>query len=387
MQVKRELTADLPLNKLLVYPMVLILHIVLCGVFFFMPFGPGYPVKEYFYFLVFPLGAFLAGMTAKRFVAYYLKGKWAGLIANSCVVMGNGTAVLLFMFLVSSSIRAKGASFGVLMVAASIIVYRISKLYSNRIYEESIIRVVSYMVAGVSIEFMFRSLWPEGYWDIGLRLSVGDLMLLTFIVLAVFQLASLLDLMEKEKVSRVSLWLKSNHRNKFFAILFIIYLLVDLRRDIMGDAVLGEWIFIFVVLLVVFIVLAVKISGAVNRSPEEKLNKHLQKISFDKIKDISNISKCINDFVDSGSKNGITSCLYYMAYKAGISIGVATTIIAPVLEYKDLEMPSLTTRGNYRVIEERNRQNRIKVIEYVVDNLESYGRGRYNGYGTASGTM
>jgi len=45
-------------------------------------------------------------------------------------------------------------------------------------------------------------------------------------------------------------------------------------------------------------------------------------------------------------------------------------------------MPSFMTRKDYMVIEERNKQRRMKVVETVIKNLEVYGRGSYNGFGT-----
>jgi len=38
-------------------------------------------------------------------------------------------------------------------------------------------------------------------------------------------------------------------------------------------------------------------------------------------------------------------------------------------------MPSFMTRKDYMVIEERNKQRRMKVVETVIKNLEVYGRG------------
>ncbi|MFZ5989503.1 MAG: hypothetical protein ACOYWZ_20595 [Bacillota bacterium] len=311
----RGLVQDVPVKRLVVYPIILMILIGFSFFFFFQPRGPGYEVRERFYFLIFSCIVFFTGITVKGFVNFFLAGKLADFLGRSLLVFGNGIAAFIFFFLVSESRGLKTASAGIILVAASIIVYRASSIYSNRVFAESVIKIASYVMLGISIKFMFQTLWPEGFWDIGFKISVGDLTLFSFIGISIIQLVSLIDLTGNETAYRISFWLKRNHTGKFFAIFITVFLLKDLRRDIMGDAVLGEWILIFVILVAVFIILAVKLSKAVKNSPEEKLNKHLQNISYDKIKDISNISKHINDFINSGRRSGLVSCLFYMAYK------------------------------------------------------------------------
>ncbi|HQA57273.1 MAG TPA: hypothetical protein PK033_05275 [Acetivibrio sp.] len=390
MQAQRKLTADTTLNKLMIYPIVLLLYIGITGFLFFVPVGPGYGIRQSFYFLIYSVEALLLGITSKHLVSYYLKGKWAEVLSSACFIMGIGFAVFLFFFYLLPYNSVRAASVGILILAVSTVGIRISDLYGSRIFEESMIKAVSYLIAGFTIYFMFEALAPRGYVGIGLKISLGKLFFFTFLILIVFQMMSLLDYldyMDNRKISRIALWFRTNHKMKFLAVFSILYLLIDFRRDIMGDAVLAEWIFIFIVLLIAFIVLAVKLSGAVKRSPEQKLNKHLQKISYDKIKDITNISSCIDDFVNNGNRGGLIACLYYMAFRVGIPIGVASNIIAPIIDCKDLEIPSLVTRKKYNVIEERNRQNRLTVVEKVIYNLELYGGGNFYGYRANSSTM
>ncbi len=387
MQARGKLAADVTLNKLMVYPIVLLLYIGITVVLFFRPSAPGYSIRENFYFLIYSIGALLLGIALKHFVSYYLKGKWAEVLSDSCFIMGIGFAVFLFFFYLLPNGSVRIASIGILILAVSVIVCRISELYNARVFEGSLIKSVSYLIAGITIYFMFANLYPKVYLGIGLNISIGKLIFFSFLVLVIFEMMSLLDFMENQIISRVVLWFRTNHKTKFFAVLLIMYLLIDFRRDIMGDAVLVSWIFIFIVLIIVFIVLMVKLSGIANRKPEQNLSKHLQKISFEKIKDITNVSNCIDDFVNNGNKGGIIACLYYMTYKTGIPIGVASSIITPLVDCKDFEMPSLTTRKNYIVIEEKNRQNRLIVMEKVIHSLELYGRGNFYGYRTDSNTM
>lgn len=387
MQVRNEFNADLPFKKLMVYPAVALIYIVLTVCVFFIPVGPAYNIREEFYFLIFPFEVFIIGLTATHFISYFFKGKWAQVLSRSCLILGNGISLFLIWFFVSSDFKLKVAGCGIITVAFSIILNKISSIYENRVFEGEIIKIISYLTAGFSIYFMFYALWSGSYWDIVFEISPGKVTLYSFITLSLFELASFIELSGNEKAYGIAGWLRANHTNKFFAIFITLFIMLDLRRIIMGDSIWGVWIFIFVVLLVVFIILAIKLYAAANNSPEERLNKHLQKINFDKIKDISNITTYINDFAYNGNKSGLIACLFLMAYKAGAPIGAAKRMIAPIVDHKDIEMPSFMTRKNYRVIEERNKQKRIKIIEFVIKNLEVYGRGNYNGFGTASNTM
>ena len=69
-----------------------------------------------------------------------------------------------------------------------------------------------------------------------------------------------------------------------------------------------------------------------------------------------------------------------MAYRVEIPVVTASKIIAPILEYKDIEVSEIMSKKNYKIIEERNKQNRIKVVKNVTDNLELYGRGKHYEY-------
>jgi hypothetical protein len=338
---------------------------------------------------MYPCIVIFIGLSARSMIDFLLAGRWVGIIKNSTVIMSNGTATFLFLFLVSGIRELRLASTAVIFITISYIIYRISKVFEDRIFIDSVIKAFAYIIAGISFRFMFVSLWPIGFWEVGFKISAGDLVLFSFLGIAVMQMLSLIDLTGSKKLANISMWLKRNQGSKFWTMFAMFYLLYNLRGDIMGGSILGEWIFIFVVLLVAFIILAIKLKNAVVYAPEEKLEKHFQDVSYSKIKDITNISKYINDFVRHGSKSGIVSCLYYMACKAEISIGTASRIISPVIEYKDMEYPGIATRKSYMVVEERNRQNRTKIIENVIYNFEYYGRGvgDFNEFGKTSGTM
>jgi len=211
---------------------------------------------------------FLVGLTARHFADYFFKGKWAKVLSDSCFVFGNGVSVFFFWILLPFDPQLKLAGCGIIPITVSIIIYKISKLYENRMLEGEIIKIISYLMAGFSAYFMFKTLWPES--------RLGNLTLYSFIVLCVFELASFVELSGNKKAYGATGWLRSNHAGKFFVAFVTLFVVLDLRRMVMFESVLGVWIFIFLFLVVIFIIFTIKLSAAANNSPEERLGKHLQ---------------------------------------------------------------------------------------------------------------
>ncbi|NLD50171.1 MAG: hypothetical protein GX660_23795 [Clostridiaceae bacterium] len=389
MNVSREVSEDISLKGLVTYPTVLLLLLGFYAFFFLKTGSPGYEVRRSFYFLLYPLVIILSGISLRELINYIFVGKLVKFIGSSTVVLAYGTAAFLFLYLASDSMDLKLASIYPVLISISIIIYKFSGLFKGSIFIDSVIKTISYLVAGLSIRYMFVAIWTNGFWDIGLKISVGDLVLFSFWGIALMQMLSLIDLTGNEKAGRISFWLKRYQVAKFISIFIFFYLLYDFRGDVMGEYVLAGWIFIFVVLLVAFIAVILRLKKDVGTAPEERLGRHFQDISYSKIKDITNISKYINDFVEHGSRTGIVSCLYYMACKSEISISTASKMILPLLEYSDMGYPGITTRKNFKTIEERNRQNRMKILEDVINSFEYYGRGvgYLNEFGKASGTL
>lgn len=389
MNVGREFSADTSIKDLITYPTVLLLLSGFYVYFFLQPGSPGYDIRKNFYFLFYPLVIILLGKSLKEIINYIFVGRLVKLLVSSIVVLANGIAAFLFLFLISDNMDLKLASIYSVSISISIILYKFTWLCKGRVFADSIIKALSYLIAGLSIRHMFLAIWPIGFWDIGLKISLGDLVLFSFWGIALMQMLSLMDLTGNEIAGRISFWLKRNQAAKFVSMFIVFYLLYDLRGDVMENSVLAGWVLIFIVLLVVSIIVLIKLKKEVGIAPEEKLGKHFQDIRYSKIKDITNISKHINDFVEHGSRTGIVSCLYYMACKSDISIGTASKMIMPLLEYNDMGYPGITTRKNYKTIEERNRQIRSKILEDVIISFEYYGRGvgQLNEFGKISGNV
>lgn len=220
MQVRNRLNTEVPLNKLVIYPVVTLLYMLFTVMVFFIPGGPGYNFRENYYWLIFPLEIFLVGLTSMQFAAYFFKGSWAQVLSRSCFVLGNGISLFLFWFLAASDIETKLAGLGIIPVTVSIIIYKVSRIYENRVYKGEIIKVISYLIAGFSVYFMFNILWPESEsYTGGFSFSLGRLTLYSFIVLSLFELASLIELSGNQKAYGMANWFRSNHGSKFLVFL------------------------------------------------------------------------------------------------------------------------------------------------------------------------
>ena len=358
---------------------------------FFMFFLPGrllYGVREYFYFLIFPAISILVGICAKAFVSAYFVGRWSRLVESFIIYLACGISTVLFFAFATNNMKYLTSIVWVALLAVSIIVCKASGFFYTGIYEGCTIKAFSYVMMGVSIKCIFGGFWENGYSVDEFWRALSSLILTSFIVLAIVQMSTLVELYYNEKSRRISMWLKSNHFVKYLLIFIMVFLISLMRRDNLGAGLAG-WIFLFMILLVVFIIFAAMMWGSVRYSPEEKLSKHIQDMSFDNSKDLENITRYIDDYVNYGKKSKLVSYLTFLGYKTGIPFNVVSNIIAPLVEYSDPEIPGMLTSEQYKVIEERNRQNRSKVIEKITSNLKLFGKGVYvyNGYGTGSKIM
>ncbi|TYQ12830.1 UNVERIFIED_CONTAM: hypothetical protein Cloal_3865 [Acetivibrio alkalicellulosi] len=387
MYQSKALVGAEPIKKLLIYPALLLSIMLISSYYFLLPESRWYSFRERLYFLIFSTAIVFLSLSVKRFIIFFLRGKTAQFIGNSALVIGNGVAAFVFLFFVSQNENLKLASAGVIMLTLSIIIYRLAQFYKTSVYGESVIIASSYIIAGLSIEFMYSRIWPKDLTEVSDNISIRTIVILSFISIALLQIISLIDVTGNEKLCKISVWFKTKHIFKFFSTCGILFLLTYVRRGFLADKIIVEWIFIFVVLLIVFTIIIIKLNSAVKSKPDEILKKHLQKITFDKIKDISSISAYVNEFISTGKKSGLTSYLLYMAYRVGIPILTASKIIAPIVEYRDIDITSITSRKEYKVLEERNRQKRTIVIEKVTSNLEFYGRGRTYEHRSTSGNV
>lgn len=363
-------------TKLIACSILFLVYITSLGMLFYILPNTLHIGISKFYFLIYPVGVILVGVTLKYFASHYLKGELSESISNTCFIISCGIAAFFFIFFLPLGGGQRWAGFGFIILSALMALYRFSNDCIKNIIAKDLIKSGVYLVAGITLDLMFRIFLSNGGWALGFRFSAGTIFFFSLAIIAVFQLTSFLDFLGDERISKAALWFRTNHGIKFFAIFIIIYLLVYFRRYIAMGAVMGEWIFISLVLLLTFIVLAIRLSVAVNRKPEQRLRKHFQKIGLDKIRDITSISDCINGFVNDGKRNEIVATLYYMSYRTGIPLKRASTIIAPIIDYKDIKMPPLVTRSKYLFITEKNRQNRSMIIDKIVNNLQHYGGGK-----------
>lgn len=365
-------------KNLMIYPAIFSVLVFFSWYCFLWSESRWYHLKEQVYFLIFPVCIFFLTISIKKIFVFFLKGKNAEYIGKLIVTFGIGWAVFLFFYFVSGYEHFKNASIGILFFTTAVLMYKLREFYKSSVYSESIIIAASYIIAGATVEIMHDALWPDT------QNSINIVLLLSFIILSIMQLISLMDITGKPKLIKISMWLKKNHLLKFIVISTALLMLIDVRRVILLKDVKSGWIFVFVVLLVVFILIITSIRRAIREEPDVRLKKHLQRITYDKIRDISSISAYVDDFISTGRKSGLTSYLFYMAYRVEIPVVTASKIIAPILEYKDIEVSEIMSKKNYKIIEERNKQNRIKVVKNVTDNLELYGRGRHYEYRGAS---
>jgi len=366
-------------KKLSLYAIILVAFVGFAYVTFFLPGKFLYYIRDDFYFLIFPGAALLAGNFVKSFVNACFVGKWTELATGFILYLTNGTSAVLFIAFASKEMGYLTTIAWVLLLAISMVIYKASRFFYTGIYSGCLIKAFSYILMGFSI---------KGILDNILLMYFSNTVMISFAILALLQMATLIELFYTEKSRRLAMWLKSSHFMKYIGIFVSVFFIQLLRRDSLSSGLEG-WIIIFTVLLVIFVLFAIRMWGSVRNSPEEKLAKHIQDMSFDKSKDFEKITRYIEDYVNYGKKSRLVSYLTYLGYKSGIPFVAVSNIIVPLVEYSDPEIPGMLTIEQYKAIEERNRQNRLRVIEKITSNLKLFGKGVYvyDGYYTGAKNM
>lgn len=366
-------------KKFTVYAIALMAFGAIAFFIFFLPGRLLYNEREHFYFLIFPIAVVLIGAFVRAFIRAYFVGRWLRLITSLILYLTNGISIVLLIAFASHDMKFLTAIVWVVLFSLSIVICKASDFLYTRVYGGCLLRAFSYILMGLSIKSMLL---------IDFAGFFSNCIMVSFIILALLQVGTLVELMYTEKSRRLAMWLKNNHLMKYIGIFILVLLAGLLRRDILSSGLAG-WIFVFLVLLVVFIIIAATMWGNVKYSNEEKLAKHILDMNFDKSKDLELITRYIEEYVNYGKKSRLVSYLTYLVYKSGIPFNAASNIIAPLVEYSDPEIPGILTSEQYKAIEERNRQNRSKVIEKITSNLKLFGKGVYvyNGYGTGTKTM
>ncbi|HOV27673.1 MAG TPA: hypothetical protein PK566_15105 [Pseudobacteroides sp.] len=347
-------------------------------------------------FILVPIIFVLTGNLIKNIINIFLKGQLSAALEKMSVMLGLGIAIFLFLFLLPEVERINKASFGVPFLTL-IIVFNscFYEFIKNNIIFSRIVKALLYFLQGVILRLMIGVLWENGVWDIGITISIGDMVLFGHLILFASSLISILELSENDVYKKLGSWFSRKPWLKFFAGCAFILYFKDIRTGINDYYpelfVYVEWAGIFIVLLIIFIVAFSKIQQ--DRAPQfhERFGKHVQEIVYNKSYDGREVAMFLENFVSRGELSGILAFLVGLAKERMISDVEISRLIKPITDFKAIEIPKVCYRSEYDYIMKMNMDERKKLVEIVIWNIKNYGRNNnydyQNGYRRYTGNM
>ncbi len=330
-------------------------------------------------FILIPTIFVLMGYLARDIINILLRGQLANALEKMSIMVGWGLAIFLFLFLLPEADKMNTASFGVpflvLIVTFNSCFYEFIK---NNIIFSRVIKALLYFLQGFVLRQMIFVLWENGSWDIGITISLGDMVLFGHIMLFASALISILELSDHSIYKKIGEWFSRNPWLKFFAGCALVLYFKDIRVRINESYpalfVYVEWVGIFLILLIIFIGAFSKIRG--ERAPQfhERFGKHVQEIVYNKSYDGREISMFLDNYVSRGELSGILTFLVGLAKERMISDVEISRLIKPLTDFKGVEVPKVCYKGEYNYITKMNMDERKKIIEVVIWNIKYYGR-------------
>lgn len=364
-------------KNLFLYPAILIILVGLSYFLFFRQEGPGYYARESFMFLIIPTMVVLAAMSVRSLINKYLAGRLAEALEKGISTMGWGIAVFFFFNLMPQAAPVNLASYWILFLTLSITIWKMLYLIDNYFVIATVIRAIMYLFMGLAARMMVITLWSGGYWDLGIKISTADMVLFGFFVLMLFTLLSLVELSKNDYLKAVGKWCAKSPVSKFIYGCIIIFVFKDLRvilQEAFPNAyILAEWIFLFLVLLVLFLYVRSKLQYAIRHTSNEELKKHVQEIRYDKGSELKDAARYIDDFIYKGEKSKILTFIITHAQHARIPGETLSNIIKPLTDYRDVPVPRVFFRRELGLIDNRNMHNRRATLENVINQIRYYG--------------
>lgn len=330
-------------------------------------------------FILIPAIFVLMGYLARNIINILLRGQLANAFEKMSVMVGWGLAIFLFLFLLPEADKMNTASFGVPFL---VLIFTFNSCFygfiKNNIIFSRFIKALLYFLQGFVLRQMIFVLWENGSWDIGITISLGDMVLFGHLMLFASALISILELSDQSIYKKIGEWFSKKPWLKFFFGCALVLYFKDIRVRINESYpelfVYVEWVGIFLILLIIFIGAFSKMRG--ERAPQfhERFGRHVQEVVYNKSYDGREISMFLDNYVVRGELSGILTFLVGLAKERMIPDVEISRLIKPLTDFKGMEVPKVCYKNEFNYIMKMNMDERKKIIEVVIWNIKYYGR-------------
>jgi hypothetical protein len=105
--------------------------------------------------------------------------------------------------------------------------------------------------------------------------------------------------------------------------------------------------------------------------------KHIQDTSSIKGKSLRDFTDIIDDFIQNGSKENLIVKLFRFLNENRAAENEMADTLEEFIKYEDEKFPHFARRGTSEIIEEKNRERRMQVLQRTVDRINALGLGAY----------
>jgi hypothetical protein len=130
-----------------------------------------------------------------------------------------------------------------------------------------------------------------------------------------------------------------------------------------------EWAFVGIFLL--------KFTGDLRKSTTveeiEAVEVHRQRLSYKRDEIIVQIDQARKLFLEEGKKSPLIAVLSRVLFDAGWSEDRVAVLISPLISYRDEGIPSMSFGWEKERILNKNRKNRMKILEKIEEKLRKEG--------------
>lgn len=322
------------------------------------------------------LGALLLG----QLLSLFLTGGHLPVIKGSLMLMA-WTVALVRAAVQTPSLRSlEPLEQPIIWLVGVFALYRIVRCWTQESeILETALQVTALTGAALLLSRILPKVWPTGRLTVRLPTgaipwSISQAIVFALLMVAAFRSASLIRLAENKLLRMVGETLRGSTVLQFIAGTAIFLYAHDLRPTLAksyGDHLgLLEWGAVAVILAVTLERLRVRMKRLPDGVTVDQLARHLQDVSVTGDDELTMVARLMAAFVERGERSGIVTYLIAEAACLGVSVSRVQPMAAQLLEHDNVKSPGLTTRWEGQALARRNREQRLLLLQSVVEQFD-----------------
>ena len=254
-----------------------------------------------------------------------------------------------------------------LLITAASTLYMLNNILKNR-QQFTPLAIASFAtVTCIGVILRFTAL-AAGQSDL-----IADIIMYGFFFGAVTALFYPLRYSKKSYAKKLGTWIGSGTTTKIILGIVIATYVLFIRPYVSNInenwTLIGEWIFIGVFAGASFLLIRAKLEDISAPAILAKWTKHTQELNFKPSEEINILSRNIDQFLQTGNKDGITWFLFDFLTNQNVSHDKIYSVLKELFNHQNLPNPKLILPWDLALFEESEKTKRKKVVENMIKKL------------------